>query len=536
MAKNSHKSKGNNKRTFQKKNTTKLSVTGFTGTSQQLVNWLSRAGQNIKKNIFVNGNNGTFTVSVSLPNLVEQILRLNGDNYDNSIVSICEMQQQPQATSLQSVVKELISRCYTAGDFSINLDNLQQKLQALGYQRNFDNVALNKIFELIALSKPALKAVHYCNNNLTSLVSFKNLGRLFPSLMGLDLTNNSIRQIDQLDHIKDLPLEVLTLLNNPITQDPNYLLIQIVFYFSLFYSTSSAVLKEYISHLFSQIRTYFKKIRLLDQKPLGTAFQFPISISNNLPSIEIGYFASFDIYSYANGFLTQYFELLDKNPGDLIRFYSPSSIFSLTLSDGVATFLSTSNRNHANQFAQNEYVSRLYIGPKIAPLFVNKFEHCTHKMNNIAFDVCQIQIPPLFPTVLNITAFGKCELNSREMNFYRTFILTPDNIIINEHLHLFKGDIPFVVVQQTKDAIDAINNVSNLTKLSVAEVLPFLKSTNYDSKMAVVRMTLVLKVMGSNFTKEQAGFICEKLQWNEQYIGQGISQYGSELFNKLQQI
>ena len=125
---------------------------------------------------------------------------------------------------------------------------LEGKLKELGFTDVITDINIGKILRAISDVKPTLRCINYNNNNLGSLRPFSQIEKVFPLLVGLRFENNSIKQVAQLDHIKDVPLEIINLNQNPIQQDPTYELFVAlrVFFFRCIFSFSHGFVLSFI--------------------------------------------------------------------------------------------------------------------------------------------------------------------------------------------------------------------------------------------------------------------------------------------------
>ncbi|ELP91683.1 nuclear RNA export factor, putative [Entamoeba invadens IP1] len=508
---------GGNKRKqkFQKPNKNKdygnklkLIVSGFTGTTTQLSSFFSSNGIHVNVK-FISETGGNFQVNLKDKTTANNILGLNGILFNSQIVTISMVDNSAPSVNFNEMGMKLVDKYYSTNDQSINLDNIQMKVKDLGFNKQVDSIVITRILDGISTIKPAIQSIHFCNNSISSLLGFQKIIAVFPALKSLDFRNNCIKQLDQLDYIKDIPLEALSLNGNPIQNEPNY-------------------------HF--QIRTHFKNLQFLDLQNFTSMFRFPVTVNTYIPDLQIGYFANYSEFSSIESFIKNYFNLFDTDPLSLSSFYTMASVFSFTATKHLKE-VSEMNRNHVSHFAQDQYASRLLCGSKIAPFFANKFKPCVHNLNDINFDCFSLTLPSGLQLV-NVVVFGKAKYCDRgTSNFYRTFILTMDGKIINEQLFIFSGENPFVVGKQTKEAMAAIKQVSQMTQIDPNFTVPFLKRTNYDTQRALGYINMVVTlVQRLGITHAEAFFVCDKLQWEEGIIIEAVNKFGKNLYQGVKDL
>ena len=207
-------------------------ISNFGGTLNQLQQFLIKHDSILRK-AKIESFEENFKIVIYKENMKDSLLRLHGRNHSGSIISVEFFSRGENTVSFKSVCQSLINKYFDGQTNEINFDNIQSKMEEFNYNKICDGSSVEKIIFELSLIKPNTQTIHYCNNNATSLSCFKHVSKNLPSVENLDLRNNSIGQISQLDHLKEIPLKVLSLNGNPITSQQGYELF--VFFYFCFY-------------------------------------------------------------------------------------------------------------------------------------------------------------------------------------------------------------------------------------------------------------------------------------------------------------
>ena len=275
-------------------------------------------------------------------------------------------------------------------------------------------------------------------------------------------------------------------------------------------------------------------MKYLDGQKFGNQFVFPVVFEPIFPESLIAHFVNYEEYINMKEVLKRYYNAIDTVQTDLAQFYTESSVLSLTLSGGVATQLSTMNRNHLNHLAPSEYTTRMVIGMKIATFLNNKFNKVKHDTKEFSFDIMKFPDQPF----INLIIQGSLTFSGRKLNYYESMIFTTQGKILNQQLHLFPGETPFTCVKQTNDAIDSVQRINQYSggQIPTNLVLTFLKSTNYDENLAMTRLQIVASLMQKGFSYEESLRVCETLQWNEAFLKQTQTLTKEQILQGLSQM
>jgi len=295
------------------------------------------------------------------------------------------------------------------------------------------------------------------NSNLSSLIGFNGIEKIFTCLDSLDISNNLIKSVDQLDYIKNVSLVTLNMINNPVLNENGFI---------------------------NAVRSSFKCLKIFNQSPWGTLATWSVSADFVLEPIQIGYFQNnVDVYNNYLNLFKKYYGCLDKNRADLPQFYHQNSYFSLTLTGNVASQISTSNRNHNNNLIAKEVVVRLYQGDKILNFFNNKFDKIEHDSEKFCFDVYSVL------GFMNVVVMGELTFYNRKLKFEECFILG-DGKILNQQLNLFYSESSFTCLKITTDAMKCFGQFiqmvpkDNKVITNKADALNLLKAVNFDVRRA----------------------------------------------------
>ncbi|KAL7713308.1 NTF2 domain-containing protein [Entamoeba marina] len=498
----------------------KFLVTGFTGTLNQFKQFLKNIDSGFK-NQKIYSVDDNFCVELKFKQLEQKITSLDGtSDQKGAILSVEEVGGRPNTSALETIIPDMINKYYISNTNMVNLSQLNVKLADCGYSKKFDDFLLTKILETISKTKPTLSGISLCDNGIASLSNLKNIHELFPSLTGLILDNNNIKSPNQLDYIKHIPLVVLSLTGNPIenvTPDEYQALMLFVIFTILLFSLITII------YHFSQIRKDFPKLKIYSGNPIGSLFKFPVNFKHALLPIQMGYFPVYPAFATVENWLVKLLQTSNDSWSKLQNNYIPSSVFSST-SSGTANSFAQFDRNHVNSLSQQEYVERLKIGQRIHVFFNTKFTKFEMNYENITFDVFPVQIANM--QIINILCFGKCQFGNHSFNFYRTLLINGDLQILNDHIHFFKADKPFVIMKQAKDNHKAVHDVianNGLQNNGVEDlVLGILKTTNYDVAFATDRLRNCIfpLVQSKSLQPDEAFAICQQCGWDVNQIQQ----------------
>ena len=225
MSKNRHMS---NKKNKQKAIAT-LYLDNFPSTQQDLTFHLGKLLNGVRNKVEVFHQDNVFVLKVFTQEAKQKLLNLNGENFKGNILSVTSQSPQNNQVTIESILNDLISSNYDGTNEIINFNDLQLKCQKLNYMKTLDDATFTRIFHKLKEKKPYIKGFLFCNNGIERLSIFKNFAAYFPLLKSLILKNNRISHINQLTHIKDCNLEILSFEGNPIKNDSKYNLFVYIF-------------------------------------------------------------------------------------------------------------------------------------------------------------------------------------------------------------------------------------------------------------------------------------------------------------------
>lgn len=505
------KDKNNRGYSGEKRVAGKIAVNNFPGTIQQLKQWI--------KSMF-NGTFDTFDAKDKMnhieiicynDDLKDKLLGLNNSNYANTQVLFTEkdkIDEKMKKTPTQ-MVDEILKEYFNKETNYVDLSNIEDKLKQKGYQKHVDLMFQSKIIQQLKDKYPNTAGIGYNNNNLTSLSIFKELERSLPQLVALNLMNNQIKDVQQLDFIKNIPLEVLSLNNNMIIQQREFQL---------------------------KIVTYFHNLVLLNQEQYTGQQYFPVTSRQKVPPLKIALTTDYALYKVVLNFLTQYYQSVDNRSDQLMQCYAPNSILTVTL-NGSSSFingLQNYNRSHAQSISKNEYTSRMFVGQlNITNFLRDKFKPVGHGMKKMAFDITMWTIDG--QTVLNVVSYGQLTHPRETINYHTTFLILfdPQSLqlkqILNQQIHLFQKRDNFSIVQPSVDARQSIEKLENLAQqqnLNMAMIVfPLAKNTNFDHDLTLRKLSVMAEVMtNANKNQMQVQFnqvhaVCELYNYDMNMMG-----------------
>ncbi|KAL7717146.1 NTF2 domain-containing protein [Entamoeba marina] len=479
-----------------RKNRMAIEVSGFNRTFRTFKEWLQSIDDRLK-GCKIKRKNDNYIVKVQNEGIIENLLKHNNDVFDGDILSILfkgkiivnSNGNSYQNISIKSLAYELVNRYFDELDRSIDLSSLHEKLLLVEYKSKLDEFGISNLFKCISDIHPNIISINYAHNK-TNLKEFKGIHKYFPNLIKLSLENTYITNLFDLDLIKDIPLQHLTLTTNPIIVNPS--------------------LKEFIYALFPKLIT-------LNGEQFYYSNMFNVSIPRTLPPISIGYFKDYNQYLQVKQFLQTYFETFNNNYSNENYYDQTLSTCSLTMVNKAVPHLSKLNRNLKTLLTTlKSTVDLAHIGRDKILNFHKELEGIKQNTDNVTFDCTTLYIDG--KEVYNIVCFGECKYREKVVHFYQTFIVTNELKIINNHLHFFKCDAPFVVMKKDKDTHDAITDVHKKNYLDCDSLLLMVKELKFDITCFYERIQIIRDVIQSFNDVHQAYQYCRKFQWKKNLI------------------
>ncbi|XP_071862194.1 nuclear RNA export factor 1 [Bombus fervidus] len=292
----------------------------------------------------------------------------------------------------------------------------------------FQPAILKVVLDIVSEYIPGLEALNLDGNKLQTIQNLNILNRKFLKLKILYIGDNRIKDINQLDIIKDLKLEELKLAGNPICNK---------------YKSRQ---KDYIS----DVRKRFPKLLRLDGMDLPKPILFDVVLGNKIPPSQRMFVANAKAQEIASQFLQQYFLIFDsENRQPLLDAYVEDACFSMTVfyplhysnkASGLEMedIYVTDNRNLYRTNDTNRRQKLLKHGRLPVVSFISEMPRTSHCLNTFTMDINLITEGMMLITVTGLYR----EIDKKEQPiryFNRTFIIVPEGngyCIRNEQLHI----------------------------------------------------------------------------------------------------
>ncbi|EKE39299.1 hypothetical protein ENUP19_0046G0062 [Entamoeba nuttalli] len=299
----------------------------------------------------------------------------------------------------------------------LDLSNLMEKFKQLGYS---PQQTINQIFT---------QCIHYFKEEIPDLLElsiasnqigentkiFSEISYGFPLLSKIDISNNNLTALYQIQALENLPIREMNLLNNPLLKPT----------------------------IIPQLTIYFSSLEILNGQQIKQRLYLPSVNSIPLPSkFDSIYPSNPEHFKQIFQFMKTYFHYHDTDVQQLVAVYSQQSIFDIVLEKGIK-FPSTTSRNLKSITNSNDILKSVCIGQrKIAEKILN-LGGTTHRATCFCYDIISIN------SLVNINVMGDVKIGNDVYQFCRTFvlILSPNPIILNDHLHLFSNTSVFTTVK-----------------------------------------------------------------------------------------
>ncbi|KZC12807.1 PREDICTED: nuclear RNA export factor 1-like [Dufourea novaeangliae] len=353
------------------------------------------------------------------------------------------------------------------------------------------------VLDIVSEHIPNLEALNLDGNRLLSLDRSNILNKKFPKLKILYIGDNMIKDIKQLEAIKDLKLEELKLTGNPVCNK---------------YKNRQT---EYIS----EVRKRFPKLLRLDGTELPKPILFDLTNDGNkMPLPRRMFVSNAKAQNIASQFLQQYFLIFDSdNRQALLDAYDEHACFSMT------TSCSHNNSNKSNiYFTENRNLYRvnnsrrqklLKQGRLIIVSFLSEIPQTQHYLNTFTMD---ISLATEVMMVITVTGFFK-ELDKKDQfirYFNRTFIIVPEGsgyCIRNEQLHISNASNAQIKHLNSQVTTQAKDSGPQATTSSGTAIKPPVSSQLSEDVKQQMTMTLSQQ---TNMNLEWSLKCLEEVQWN----------------------
>ncbi|XP_033341317.2 nuclear RNA export factor 1 [Megalopta genalis] len=402
-------------------------------------------------------------------------------------------------TKLKDKLKQVMSKRYVTETNALDLSKFHRDPDLVDdyFCSLSRTILLKTVLDIASEHIPNLEALNLDATRLHTLEKLNVLNRKFSKLKILYVGDNWVKDIRQLEHIKELKLEELKLTGNPLCNK---------------YKTRQS---EYIS----DVRRRFPKLLRLDGMELPKPILFDVADDGNkLPTPRRMFVANAKAQEIASQFLQQYFLIFDsENRQPLLDAYDEHACFSMTV-----TYFQSSNKlsgyllENRNLYKVNDTNKRhklLKQGRLSVVSFISEMPQTLHYINTFTMDISLVTEVMMLITVTGIFK----ELDKKDQvvrHFNRTFIIVPEGTgycIRNEQLHISNP-----TAAQTKNLNTQITTqiqqavASSSSSSSSTAVKPVPAQLSEDVKQ---QMTATLSQQ-TNMNLEWSLKCLEEVQWN----------------------
>jgi len=255
-----------------------------------------------------------------------------------------------------------------------------------------------------------LKSIDFSGNRLDSLGHFERFNQAAPNLLNLNFDTNSIKTLDELDHLKEFKnLQELIITRNPVVDE-----------------LDEATIKR-------EVLRKFPNINVLNMQPVQN-FSVPEAAvdddNSGLPPPGPSFIQD-SITQVLTALINQYFDQYDKNRSSLLDFYVEDAVFSHTCIKGHQhgdffannrNFVDVMDKNNAQDFKRS--LEQIVRGRNAIIDRLNQFPATSHNLGSFVVDSWEESDP--FGAML-VFIHGEFLDYSKKMNrrFDRTFVLIP---------------------------------------------------------------------------------------------------------------
>ncbi|XP_074662388.1 nuclear RNA export factor 1-like isoform X2 [Tubulanus polymorphus] len=331
-------------------------------------------------------------------------------------------------------LKLCMSNRYDPQTKSLNLSSLATD-EELSKEKIFLPLSRVTVFDkVVAIVEefiPEVESIDLSENKLYNLLSASKLSKM-KNLKKLNLSKNVLRTERELDKIKELKLDDLTLDGNPMCDE----------------------FKERSAYI-SAVRSRFPKVLKLDGLDLPPPIKFDIPTSTELPKTLGSHFPNDEVKNLLIQFMEQYYQLYDSDDRQgLLEAYHDQAMFSLNASYHSLDSKDSSRRSTV----LNDYMPEsrnllkitdgarrqksLRIGKLNVVALMCQLPKTQHDPNTINVDVSVVTSTMMVFTITGV--FKETENPDRIRAFSRTFVTVPQGsgiVIINEQLSIFNASI-----------------------------------------------------------------------------------------------
>ncbi|KAA6402047.1 MAG: putative nuclear RNA export factor 1 [Streblomastix strix] len=352
----------------RQRNTFKVEITGFaTNTSKRdLITYINHSYPNRINILQYDRMPGKATLYVRTEEEKNLLEELNGAQMkDGNQLHV--IGEQPQALKRRNEIMELVGNKYNFGEKVLDLQGIAHDFTIKGNFQNGQFVAY--LLDAIKVKARGVKKLDLSANEIETLRYLNLLGKAAPKLKELGLINNQIKSIRELDHIKDIQLTHLYLLNNPVRP------------------TAPKQLQAFLKN----VETKFPHLQTLDDQQFAN-INFNL-IQQTLPDQNLIGFEEKEDLDTAKLFLSEYFEEYDGSTPDHNRSNLIGEAAKLVPASNDGNFANYL-RNSRNITKMADFDSRkrlLKFSNEDIVTFLQQLPKSTHNISGI--DVTDLSFP-----------------------------------------------------------------------------------------------------------------------------------------------
>ncbi|KAK2720053.1 nuclear RNA export factor 1-like [Artemia franciscana] len=236
------------------------------------------------------------------------------------------IQNLPIDERMQIKLKHVLERRYDPLAQSLDLSNFHydESLCHEYYVPLSRPMNMKEVMRIIAGNIKYLKSLDLSNNKLRNLDNLEILVDKSVEVKALNVSNNNIQSSNVFEKLKGLPLESLMLADNPIAKR----------------------LKEKSNDTYRrEIRRFFSKLVILDSDVLPVPVTFDVKLDRyEMPVTQPKFLVNEGVNDVLHTFVNQYYRIYDHGPrSELSELYNEDVMFSLT-----AAHLPKSEENQFN--------------------------------------------------------------------------------------------------------------------------------------------------------------------------------------------
>jgi nuclear RNA export factor len=403
----------------RQENTTKIEIRGWEGGSRDdLVNFIFRKAHCKLLNVYISGPVLYANVwsDQAAPLIKWSGVKFAGQSLRISLGEAAGNQPGAQVGDTITTLQTFLQSRFNPALNLLDLQNMRgdQLLVSKGLfaTASTSSKMFPALMKIASEKLPQVVSVNLAENNLQDISGITTLSQTYPNLQNLSLANNSIGKARNLElwRHKFRNLRELILSGNPITSEATY--------------------KDDIMKLFPRL-IVLDGVVIRDESQLDT-LKLPLPIKQT-------FFENPDVQSVAGNFVTNYFDLFDRDRSQLMGLYDDVSTFSLSVdsvsprvfnpaggSQGWSPYIPISrNLTKTGHTAKH---NRLAIGPQSIAGTFHKLPSTKHDLSpeKFAIEVWRtsgVRVAGDAAIVINIHGEFQDLQSNMKRSFDRVFIL-----------------------------------------------------------------------------------------------------------------